>query len=72
MRWLLETSALEYGSLPVWQRRGIGLYNEHYEKVGTNPLSGRQVTAQRRRIKVDLDIPWGEDHNRLIGELMGP
>ena len=68
---LLETSSLEYGSLPVWQRRGIGLYYEYYEKVGTNPLTGRQATAQRRRIKVDLDIPWGEEHNRVIDELMG-
>ena len=28
---LRESSAPEYGLLPAWQRRGIGLYNEHYE-----------------------------------------
>ena len=68
---LRESSAVVYGSLPAWQRRGIGLYNEHYEKMGTNPLTGRQVTAQRKRIKVDMNIPWGEAHDQLVVQSAG-
>lgn len=34
----------------------------------TNPKTGEAVTAQRRRIKVDLDLPMKEDYSKFIEE----
>lgn len=62
---LREINGIEYGALAVWERRGAGLYYERYEKTGYDPIRRKKVTAERRRIKVDLDLPYGVEHGQL-------
>lgn len=62
---LREIAGIDYGSLAVWERRGAGLYYERYEKIGYDPVKGKQVTVERRRIKVDLNLPYGVEHGQL-------
>ena len=56
--------------VPLWQRRGTGLYWESYEREGYNPKLDRKVVATRRRIKVDRELPIGEEYARLIAHLV--
>jgi tRNA(His) guanylyltransferase len=58
---LLFQHGINFNQLPLWQRRGIGLYWEKYIKEGFNPKTGEAVTATRRRIKVDEELPMKED-----------
>ena len=63
---LLFQNGVNFNDVPAWQKRGAGLYWETFEKEGFNPKLGQAVTAVRRRIKVDRDLPMGDDYSRFI------
>jgi tRNA(His) 5'-end guanylyltransferase len=67
---LLFQYGINFNELPLWQRRGIGLYWEKYTKEGFNPKTGEVVTATRRRIKVDQELPMKEDYDRLLHQII--
>jgi tRNA(His) 5'-end guanylyltransferase len=54
---LLFQYDINFNDLPTWQKRGIGLYWEQYDKPAVNPVTGEQVVARRRRIRTDYDLP---------------
>lgn len=63
---LLFQAGINFNDLSLWQRRGTALYWEQYEREGYNPKVGQKVIATRRRIKVDEELPMGEEYARLI------
>ncbi|HNO79645.1 MAG TPA: tRNA(His) guanylyltransferase Thg1 family protein [Phycisphaerae bacterium] len=63
---LLFQSGINFNDLPTWQKRGVGLYWESYEKDGLNPVTGETTKAIRRRIVRDLEIPMKEDYRQFI------
>ncbi len=67
---LLFQNGANFNELPLWQKRGIGLYWESYEKTGRNPKTGRVRSATRRRLTVDLELPLREAYGAFVGELV--
>ena len=67
---LLFQHGINFTDLPLWQRRGIGVYWETYQKVGRNPLTGVESPTLRRRIKVDDALPLQEEYVELIQQLL--
>lgn len=67
---LLFQYGINFNDLPNWQRRGVGLYWEEYEKVGFNPIENKEVFTKRRRIKVDNDLPMKEEYGKFIKNLI--
>ncbi|MBO6939170.1 MAG: guanylyltransferase [Deltaproteobacteria bacterium] len=63
---LLFRHGTNFNELPAWQKRGIGLYWETYEKPGRNPRTGEVRPATRRRLKVDLELPMREAYGAFI------
>lgn len=63
---------INFNELPAWQKRGIGAYWETIAKSGLDPRSGQATTAIRRRLTVDLELPWGEAYDALIRRLLSP
>lgn len=63
---LLFKRGINFNRLPNWQKRGIGVYWEDYEKQGFNPKSGTTTKAIRRRLKVDLELPMKEAYEAFI------
>lgn len=63
---LLFQHGVNFNDLPVWQRRGIGLYWETYEKEGYDPIKHKRVRAVRRRIKVDYELPMKDAYNEFL------
>ena len=63
---LLFQRGINFNDLPLWQKRGTGLYWETYEKEAVNKLTGEKVTATRRRIKVDYELPMRDDYSKFI------
>ncbi len=57
---------INFNRLPNWQKRGIGVYWQDYEKEGVNPKSGTVTKAIRRRQKVDMELPIKEDYETFI------
>jgi len=47
---LLFKKGVNFNRLPGWQKRGIGVYWDHYEKEGFNPKTGQTVKAIRQRL----------------------
>ena len=67
---LRELTGIDYDTLPAWQRYGVVLFREGYEKEGVNPLTGERRTALRRRIRVEFEPPYGTDHARSVAALV--
>lgn len=40
---------INFNDLPNWQKRGVGLYWEEFEKTSLNPVTNEQVVALRHR-----------------------
>ncbi|GHO74061.1 hypothetical protein KSD_18320 [Ktedonobacter sp. SOSP1-85] len=57
---------IDYYTLPTWHSRGTGLYWESFEKVGYDPVQGREQVGIRRRIKVDEELPVKDEYRMFI------
>jgi tRNA(His) guanylyltransferase len=67
---LLFQHGINFNDLPQWQRRGIGVYWQQYEKEGYDPIKKEPVKALRRRINVDLELAMKDDYGRFIREII--
>ncbi len=67
---LLFQNGINFNELPNWQKRGVGLYWEIFEKAGVNPMNDEETSAQRRRIKIDLDLPMKDEYGQFISDLL--
>ena len=63
---LLFQRGINFNDLPAWQRRGIGVVWEDYEKHALNPQTGEQVTATRRRLQRVMDLPLREAYSQFV------
>ena len=57
---------INFNDLPVWQKRGVGVYWRNYEKDGHNPVTGEDVKTVRREVFADYDLPKGFVPNDMI------
>ena len=63
---LLFSRGINYNDLPSWQKRGIGLWNEQYEKEGFNPITNEKEMAMRNRVNIEYELPIGEAYGEMI------
>jgi len=63
---LLFQRGVNFNDLPVWQRRGTGLYWTEEEETGMNPLTGESTQTLRRRVRIDEQIPMGDEYERFV------
>ncbi|MEL6699255.1 MAG: tRNA(His) guanylyltransferase Thg1 family protein [Bacteroidota bacterium] len=67
---LLFAQGINFNDLPNWQKRGIGLYWQSYEKEGKNPHTGEVTFTTRRRIFTDHELPMRDAYDRFLMELL--
>ena len=67
---LLFKHGINFNNIPTWQKRGIGLYWETFEKAAVNRKTGQKVMAKRRRIKRDMDLPMKDAYSQFIQDLV--
>jgi tRNA(His) guanylyltransferase len=67
---LLFQNGVNFNDLPNWQKRGIGLYWETYEKPGLNPKTNEAVLTTRRHIGIDYDLPMKDAYETFIRVLL--
>lgn len=67
---LLFENGINFNEVPTWQRRGTGIYWETYEKKGYNPLTKEEVLTNRRRLKIDDDLPMKDEYGVFIEQLL--
>ncbi len=67
---LLFERGINFNDFPKWQRRGVGVYWEVYQKQGRNPVTGQEVMTMRRRLQVNLELPMKEAYSLFIKQLL--
>ena len=67
---LLSSHGIDFGELPRWQRRGIGLWWEKYDHPGYDPLRRKEVKATRRRVHTERDLPMEAAYRTLVADLL--
>lgn len=65
---LLFKHGVDFDTLPAWQKRGVGLWWERYEKLGTDPRMGATSPASRRRLREFEQLPVGSEYEALVEE----
>ncbi|MFX1533271.1 MAG: tRNA(His) guanylyltransferase Thg1 family protein [Promethearchaeota archaeon] len=67
---LFQKRGINFNDIPNWQKRGVGLYWEIYEKQAFNPKTGEEVIAERRRIKIDMNLPMKDQYSSFIRSII--
>jgi tRNA(His) 5'-end guanylyltransferase len=67
---LLFQHGINFNTLPLWQRRGVGLYWEQYEKTAVNPMTGEVVSVERRRIRTDFELPMKNEYDQFVRAML--
>ena len=67
---LLFQYGINFNDLPNWQKRGVGLYWERYDKPSVNPITKEEVTARRRRLRTDFDLPMKDDYGQFVRSII--
>lgn len=66
---LLFRHGINFNDVPAWQRRGIGLWWETYQRPGYDPVRQIEVTTTRRRINIDRELPMKDTYRTRIERL---
>lgn len=69
---LAREHGIDFNSLPGWQKRGVGLYWNTYDKELEDSETGAVRTVQRQRIEVDQELPSRSDYARFLRQLLQP
>ncbi len=59
-----------FDKLPLWQKRGTGIYWKEVEKTGTNPKTNEQVLVKRRELYTDLMLPMRNGYDEFISAIL--
>ncbi|WP_051301019.1 AAA family ATPase [Actinomadura rifamycini] len=67
---LLFARGINFNDVPAWQRRGVGLWWETFEKAGRDPVADVAVTATRRRVRVERELPMRDEYRAFVRDLL--
>ena len=54
---MMFSRGVNLAKTPSWQRRGVLVYRREEERAGYNPVTGQEVSALRKVVTVDADLP---------------
>lgn len=67
---LLFSRGVNFDKLPLWQKRGIGIYWADVEKVGFNPITQAEEKAIRRKLCVNYELPLGNAYGEFVASFL--
>lgn len=67
---LLFQNGINFNEIPSWQKRGIGMYWQTFDKEGWNPIKKEKIVTKRRGIKIDMELPLGNAYSQFILEMI--
>lgn len=67
---LLFQNGINYNDLPIWQKRGIGIYCTEIEKPGYDPVKNKVVMATRRELVIDYELPLGDEYREFVSNML--
>ena len=67
---LLFQYGINFNDIPLWQKRGIGIYWKDMKKEGFNPKTNEHVLVDKRILHVDFELPMRDEYNKFIVDLV--
>jgi tRNA(His) guanylyltransferase len=67
---LLTRHQIDFEALPAWQKSGIGLMWEAYEKSAIDPTTEQEVLARRYRVARVMDLPAKEAYAQFVAGII--
>ena len=67
---LLFERGINYNDLPLWQKRGVGVYFLDEERRGFNPKTKEETICVRRVLHLEEVLPIGEEYSRMIKDIV--
>lgn len=67
---LLFQRGINFNDLPAWQKQGIAIYWEEFDKPAVNPLTGESVVALRRRLTINDQLPRKAEYTEFLTQLL--
>lgn len=67
---LLFQYGINFNDLPLWQKRGIGIYWKNIKKEGFNPKTKEHILVDKRILHTDFELPMREEYNKFISDLL--
>ena len=68
---LLFRMGINFNDLPLWQKRGCGVYWNTVEVPAKNPITGADVVARRRRLYRELNLPMKDAYSEFLAQILG-
>ena len=66
---LLYQNGINFNELPAWQKRGMGVLWENYQKEGKNPITGEISQSEKRQLVRNLELTYGDEYSQFISSL---
>ncbi len=67
---ILFERGINYNNLPLWQRRGCGLYYRTEQRQGYNPVTKEVTSYTRRVMHLDMELPIGQGYSDMISKII--
>ncbi|MDB5389091.1 MAG: hypothetical protein JWM11_4737 [Planctomycetaceae bacterium] len=67
---LLLELGVNFNDLPNWQKRGVGLYWNDYDKPTRNPITGDEFVSRRREVRKNFELPMKDQYSRFVLKLL--
>lgn len=67
---ILFERGINYNDLPLWQKRGVGMYYRDEQRQGCNPITGETTTYTRRALQLLMELPIGKGYLQLINTII--
>ena len=67
---ILFERGINYNDLPLWQKRGIGMYFRDEQRQGFNPVTNEATSCVRRILHVEMELPTGQEYSQLINKII--
>ncbi len=65
---ILFRNGINYNDLPLWQKRGVGMYYRAEQRQGFNPKTNETTLFTRNMLHMDL--PIGQEYSELIKRIL--
>lgn len=67
---ILFEKGINFHELPLWQKRGVGMYYRYEQRRGYNPVSKESTTYTRRTLHLETELPIGQEYSQLISTII--
>ena len=67
---LLFERGINYNDLPLWQKRGVGMYYRNEQRQGGNPVTKESTSYIRRTLHLEMELPIGQKYSQLLGSIL--